>query len=657
MKKLIMFVMVLMLCMGTAAKADLVAAWDFNETLESYPGAGDYPAEMYEGAEEYDGMGAPPGGSAIALDGTNSVKLPIEAVNPLDHTADWSIALWFKVPEMAADEGVMLLSSARDNVGDNHSYGLFLESGASGETGPQGCLRVDMFYVATVISDTSDLDDGTWHHAAVVFDSATGFTTLYVDGVEDGTNDEIGETIPNIAEDTVLIGDTLNTEFPAEEGVGPLVGSIAHVGIFDEALDVAGVQEAMDNGFPGTGPKNPIKVDPNQMDIYETGETEGNFVVSLKFPPMGQGSPGNPEFTPLTVDITVDPNSFGGGGNPDFTLIGGSDPHNRITFTRTVANWDTPVVIRFKAVDDGDAEPPTLDEAHSIYVWAEPVATTEPNWSRPVAQKLVGVTVWDNDQPNILFRYTPANGGARVDYDPTKPIRIWEEPELYQGNPRERWRKIGFQLQIPPDDGDPCTLVDAVKLNAEVTGDIEGNNLPTTVVTLPYVEANDPNGYTFTSTTSTNGLPTGCADWSPATKTSCWNAEQDIKIWGTDDALLQVEAADPCDQFYSATLSVWVIDAGGDELYGEAFDEDNAKTVDIWIEDNECGAFGTLSMDVSNPYYVMDEETLGGDPNDWMDGDGNPIPDCYVDMSDAIEVAIRWLKCTDPQGDDCVKLN
>jgi hypothetical protein len=137
-------------------------------------------------------------------------------------------------------------------------------------------------------------------------------------------------------------------------------------------------------------------------------------------------------------------------------------------------------------------------------------------------------------------------------------------------------------------------------------------------------------------------------------------------IWGVDDAVLQaLEAAAEGDQNYRATLVVTVLDGGGDERYewleevldgeGEPLDPPEfvlvglEKVVEFDIEDNECGAFGLLAMDIGNPNAATD-------PN-YVDDDGNPLPDCHVDMNDAIEIVSRWLDCTDPQGEGCVQLN
>jgi len=401
------------------------------------------------------------------------------------------------------------------------------------------------------------------------------------------------------------------------------------------------------------GPKNPIKVDPNVMTVYETDETEGNFTVALRFPPLGQEPLSKAtDGTPISMEIIVDPNGFGGGGSPDITLIGNDGPpHYRVTFTRTTANWDTPEVIRFKAIDDDLAEPPTLAEAQNIVVWAVPTPH-EPNLAQPVAQKVVGGVVMDNDQANILFSVTPFRGGARVPV--IGPVKLFEQ---YTASDLLKWRKIFFKMQVQPEnDADPGSPT-SVKLNAVVTGEIEGDNLPPTDPCLPLTD--DPNCFTFTSTTSDGetGLPGDCADWNTGTKTSCWDVPQPIKIWGNDDDVLQVEAFADGDEDYHAVLVVTVIDGGGDERYEwtEIDDEDPCnpvefqvfleKEVQFDIEDNECGAFGILALDIGNPNAFTD-------PN-YRDSEGNPLPDCYVDIYDVIELATKWLDCSNIQDPSC----
>jgi hypothetical protein len=231
----------------------------------------------------------------------------------------------------------------------------------------------------------------------------------------------------------------------------------------------------------------------------------------------------------------------------------------------------------------------------------------------------------DNDQANILFRVTPARGGARVAVD--GPVKVWEQ----EAGAGIRWKKVGMQLQVQPS-GDPVTI------QAIVKGDVEGDNLPLTDPVIPL--QGDPNRFTFTSTTSSNGLGSGCSDHDVANRTTCWNVDLDIKMWGNDDEVLQVLGeygeypSYEGDQNYQAQVVVSVIDDGGDDRY-----TDLEREVDIDIEDNECGAFGILAMDVGNPNAFTD-------PN-YRDSDGNPLPDCYVNIYDVIEVATQWLDCSD----------
>jgi hypothetical protein len=108
-------------------------------------------------------------------------------------------------------------------------------------------------------------------------------------------------------------------------------------------------------------------------------------------------------------------------------------------------------------------------------------------------------------------------------------------------------------------------------------------------------------------------------------------------MWGNDDEVLQAEGASAeGDQNYQAQVVVTVIDDGGDDRY-----TDLERTVDFDIEDNECGAFGILAMDVGN-----------SDPCE-VDEEGNPLPDCHVDIYDAIEVATQWLDCSDISDPAC----
>ncbi len=128
--------------------------------------------------------------------------------------------------------------------------------------------------------------------------------------------------------------------------------------IFDSVADAIAAGGTCEGQSCGASPlPNPILIDPNVMTVYEEGETEGDFGVSLRNqPPSGD-----------TITITVDPNN--GGPSEDITLIGGSGPNGSIDLTFNAGNWNVPQTVLFKAIDDDIADDlPELFEEHTIHL-------------------------------------------------------------------------------------------------------------------------------------------------------------------------------------------------------------------------------------------------------------------------------------------------
>jgi len=645
--------MVLMLCLGTAARADLVVGYGFNGSLEDCSGNGN-EGSIYEGTEAYSSDSpstGSSGGQSLDLDGASSVEMPIDGCIFSGDT-DFSIVAWFNTSDTDA-AGCIISCGPGGDSGDSHSMAVYMHPG--NPDFDAGSVVYDNFYIGAAATESDGLNNGTWHHVAYVYTAANTEVAVYLDGALEGTPEELDPDFPCDSV-TTLIGHTLNTVFPGEEGGDEAhwTGLLKDVGVYDNALDAAGVAEAKEgDDFRCYGPKNPLAVDANDVVIYEDpctplGDQYGNIAISLKFPPVGQGSPGNPDGTPISLEIIVDPNGFidpctgevgGAGPNPDLTLIGGAGPNGQVSFTRNAGNWADVEVIRFQVVNDEIPEYPTLDEAQSIVVWAVPTPY-EPNLARPVAQKVVGATVMDNDQPDIIFTLAP-------------PARVFEHRDcvtLYQGICYSGWitypQTVGVSLQVPPKDGG------LVKLTMGM--DTMGINNPPT--TDPVIWT-DPNFLVFSADGATyKGIPTRQYD-NPFP----------ITILGVDDDVLQAEdAGGEGDQNYNVDLVFHIVESGIGQPYDPRYGDYNAqdvwedkieKTFSISIEDNECGAFGTLDMDISNPYYVMTEAELGAllgndrrDPNDWMDENGIPTPDCHVDMYDVLEIAWRWFNCSDPQN-------
>jgi len=152
MKKLLLLIVVAVMFGGTA-HAELIVAYGFNGNLADSSGNG-YDG-IGDGAIAYD-TDVPEGlsGSSLVLDGDGTVEAPINAVNPFDGSGDFSIAIWFKTGEPG-----IIISSARDNIPDNHSLAVLLWD--------DGQVAVDNFWVGAAGS-SSGFNDGQWHHLVVL---------------------------------------------------------------------------------------------------------------------------------------------------------------------------------------------------------------------------------------------------------------------------------------------------------------------------------------------------------------------------------------------------------------------------------------------------------------------------------------------------------
>ena len=670
--------MVIMLCLGTAARADLVAGYSFNGNLNDCSGNGN-DGTAYEGTPGFSSS-VPSGGSggmSLDLDGTNSVEIPLDP-EMFDGTSPFSIVAWFRTSSTEPSNVMVSCSSptgtTEQSAADDTPFAVLvfetIESGYVAE--------YDQFYNNAAGTETGGLNDGAWHHFAVVYDGSGVFTT-YLDGALDRNPDQDGtepwEFAPGYDPDhsnddtVVCIGNIVNPFWSSDAedfGDGHFDGQLEDVGIYDHALSAGEVGDAKSDGYSCYGPKNPLRVDPNTMLVYETGETTSNFTIQLKFPPVGQGGPGSPQGTPYEITVLIDPNGGNGGWDEgpikekDIQLLDTVLPDNQIILTFDENNWNVPRTFFFKAIDDPCAEPPLLTEITPIGITitstvdepnlngnldpelnpfdpCDPCDVRDRTWNRNI-----NATVGDNDQANILFTYTGPyfTSPSPVDVPILEEgllVKVWEQTPYSYGVPQGvRKRRIGITLQVPPDDGDPCTSPDTVKLNASILGEIAGDNRPNfTPAGIPYKEIDEPNALYFTA--------------------GNFATPQYIEISGNDDDRLQVEAGADGGEFYEVELSVWVIDNGGDERYDKfteaaglaanALDDDGPRVVNIGIEDNECGAYGILDMDIGNP-----------DPCD-LDYNGNPNPDCYVNIYDALEIVTRWFNCSDPQTVGCIKYN
>ncbi len=458
------------------------------------------------------------------------------------------------------------------------------------------------------------------------------------------------EPIPEVATHLHVLNFGWDTTVEVDEYVIDMV-------LYDGASPPDGPGRSGAGGIP-----NPIIIDANDTTIYEPVvppplDSEGNFTVRLRNEPE----------TGATVTVVIDPNN--GGPSEDFTLIGGDPVDGSITFIFTDPNnfsdpnWNEPQVVRFVAVHDEIPEPESegMSDPHTILVSSFLTAYPESDDANYVGEKAVGVTIIDNDKADILFRATRYNGtGGGVRTTVIGPVELREQLGGAQGT-LIKWKKIGIKLQLEPkNDSDPCEVG---YVRVIVTNEGESGNQPimdpNLIGDIPHTSS-EPNaivfyGNTEETITSISGV---IGDFKK------WDVEYNIKIWGNDDAELQAEGEEgeypsaEGDENYEAAIEFWV-EATSDGRYGkmvpELDDEDEPtgkmvwegfeNYVDINIEDNECGAFGVLPLDIGNPNAATD-------PN-YVDDEGNPLPDCYVDIYDVIEMASRWFNCTEPLVPSC----
>jgi hypothetical protein len=162
----------------------------------------------------------------LTLDGTNFVDIPLGADNPFDGSQDFSIALDF-----LAETPSLLFSSARDDTPDNHAMSIFVH-----HWDEEGYSEViyDQYYLGGAGSGDNPLD-GEWHSAVVTYSAEAELIRVYLDG-EPGWDGEWNPEIPDIADDTIRIGGSLNSVYPYDEGVDNLIGSIDNVRLFSFVL-------------------------------------------------------------------------------------------------------------------------------------------------------------------------------------------------------------------------------------------------------------------------------------------------------------------------------------------------------------------------------------------------------------------------------------
>ena len=172
-------------------------------------------------------------GSAFSFDGVDDFVNVADALDLNNTTATWDF--WFRSAQTNQNVGLI---SKHDQNGSTHGFTIYLN--------PQGFLFVQIkdnnISVATEVSSVRAINDGQLHHVAVSFKSG-GATTLYIDGVAEGS---APATITFTFNQTPLrFGRTLDPFW------APLNGLLDEVEVFNRLLSPSEIQSIFNAGSAG----------------------------------------------------------------------------------------------------------------------------------------------------------------------------------------------------------------------------------------------------------------------------------------------------------------------------------------------------------------------------------------------------------------------
>ena len=251
--------------------------------------------EDTSGAPTYDGIDGDGSGTAVKVEygylsieqligNDYHVEVPLGADNPFDGSQDYTVSMMVRVPT-DLDGPYILFSSADEaapNDPNNHSMHILKDAWIASGPGDDVWFKggwVDIFHVDGSWASEVEGSWTDWTHVGVVYDAATTVMTYYLDGEPPGYTMLLDPNIPDIADDKVHIGDTLNLEYQDADTSGAFTGDIDDFRIFSSALSHANIlwlagkaeptyvpNEEPSNVYPKVGPYG---FDPNNVDIVD----------------------------------------------------------------------------------------------------------------------------------------------------------------------------------------------------------------------------------------------------------------------------------------------------------------------------------------------------------------------------------------------------
>jgi hypothetical protein len=116
--------------------------------------------------------------SSGIFDGTGDYLTTPDSADFIFGTADWTIDFWFKTTQATA--GYFFYQGDNSGTANTISLLLYIAGSKLGY-----CPDMSLYPSKHDIVSTQNVNDGAWHHAAIIRDA--GYFRMYVDGVATGT--------------------------------------------------------------------------------------------------------------------------------------------------------------------------------------------------------------------------------------------------------------------------------------------------------------------------------------------------------------------------------------------------------------------------------------------------------------------------------------
>jgi len=202
------------------------------------------PNPGYTGSFSPDVANATGGAASLSLAGDGSF---IEVTNVSDLNFDtgspYTITAWIKTTTPGGVIAAKSTPAVITGSGGTLTPAFFVDE--------SGSLRMDVFYVSTVLSSAT-VTSGRWTHVAATYDGTT--YRLYINGFPDGVGAFAGANEGANGEGpwAFTVGATLNGTFPQPNGVpgAPFTGGIDEVAVWGAALGPNQIASVYLNGIP-----------------------------------------------------------------------------------------------------------------------------------------------------------------------------------------------------------------------------------------------------------------------------------------------------------------------------------------------------------------------------------------------------------------------